>query len=940
MTEPDTRQERSDRRFVSRLARCPISYDPAAAADIAAAFADLPAGLPALLQGAAGCSPFLRGVMLAEPVWLRQALAGEPEAALDDLLQPLAGLETEALADGLRLAKRRVSLLVALADLGGVWGLEAVTGALTRFADLAVDLGLKRLVADEIRRGKLPGAVPEDAATGAGMFVLAMGKMGAEELNYSSDIDLICLFDDSRYPGAEVEARAAFVRVTRRLTALLSDQTASGYVFRTDLRLRPDAAVTPVCLSATAAESYYESVGRTWERAAYIKARPCAGDIAAGAAFLRVLHPFVWRKHLDFAAIQDAYDMRLRIRDHRGLHGPIALPGHNMKLGVGGIREIEFFTQTRQIIAGGRDGDLRVRQTVRALGVLAVKGWVAGSDAEALTSHYCTFREVEHRLQMMNDAQTHDLPSTSAGMDRLARFMGDGDTARFSAALLAGLTATATLTEGFFTPQAAAEAPVLSAASRTIVEGWQAYPALRSARAAEIFRRVQPKVLTQLAKAANPEAALLDFDAFLKGLPAGVQVFSLFDANPQLIDLIVDIAASAPNLARHLSRNAGVFDAVIGGGFFAPWPGTGGVTQALAEAAGAVAGYEGKLDVLRRAVKEWHFRIGVHHLRGLIEGFEASRNYAELAEAAVAAVWPVAVEEFARKHGPPPGNGAVVLAMGSLGAGKLNALSDLDLIVVYDPADSETSQGSRPLAPRPYYARLTQALVTALTAPMAEGKLYDVDMRLRPSGSQGPVATMIGAFRDYHLTEAWTWEHLAMTRARAVAGAPRLAKEVEEFRTGLLHGKGKDAKVLQDVNEMRRRLHAAKPAQGPWDVKPAKGGLMDIELIAETAALLAGDGSRRVEAQLEAGVRVGWIGAAEMQRLGDCYALCWQVHMASRLLGLVDLSSAGVGAARFVLRTTGTSAIAALEAAVAGQCDAADKIVTALLQRENDDGSV
>jgi glutamate-ammonia-ligase adenylyltransferase len=207
-------------------------------------------------------------------------------------------------------------------------------------------------VAEEIRRGKLPGAAPDDATTAGGMFALAMGKMGAGELNYSSDIDLICLFDQDRYGADWQEARAAFIRVTRKMTALLSDTMAGGYVFRTDLRLRPDASVTPVCLAMSAAYSYYEAEGRTWERAAYIKARPCGGDLAAGERFLTSLTPFVWRKHLDFAAIQDAHDMRLRIREHRGLNRRLTVEGHNMKLGQGGIREIEFFTQTRQLIAG------------------------------------------------------------------------------------------------------------------------------------------------------------------------------------------------------------------------------------------------------------------------------------------------------------------------------------------------------------------------------------------------------------------------------------------------------------------------------------------------------------------------------------------------------------------------------------------------------------
>ena len=349
--------------FASRLTRQPLPFDRATAAEVAGEFADLGPELTGLLSATAACSPYLRDLMRREADWLRSALAEPPETAFDSLMTALNPVPLDQLAAALRQAKRRAALLTALADLGGVWGLMQVTGALTALADRAVTLSLQRLVADEIRRGKLPGATPDDAETAGGMFALAMGKMGAGELNYSSDIDLICLFDQERYRDDWQDARSAFIRVTRKMAAMLSDTMAGGYVFRTDLRLRPDASVTPVCMSMAAAYAYYEAEGRTWERAAYIKARPCGGDIAAGDRFLKSLTPFVWRKHLDFAAIQDAHDMRLRIREHRGLNGRLVVEGHNMKLGQGGIREIEFFTQTRQLIAGGRDPSLRDRTT-------------------------------------------------------------------------------------------------------------------------------------------------------------------------------------------------------------------------------------------------------------------------------------------------------------------------------------------------------------------------------------------------------------------------------------------------------------------------------------------------------------------------------------------------------------------------------------------------
>ncbi len=778
------------------------------------------------------------------------------------------------------------------------------------------------------------------------MVALAMGKMGAGELNYSSDIDLICLFDETRYPGEEQEARASFIKVTRRMTAILSD-TTDGYVFRSDLRLRPDASVTPVCLSMAAAEAYYEAEGRTWERGAYIKARPCGGDLAAGGRFLKTLTPFVWRKHLDFVAIQDAHDMRLRIRDHRGLHGPITVEGHNMKLGAGGIREIEFFTQTRQLIAGGRDPSLRDRTTVGGLSALAEKGWVPPEVAKDLTALYRAHREVEHRLQMVNDAQTHSLPSTPEGVARIAAFCGQTEP-DFRRDLLDRLNRTDELTEGFFSPSEVEEGPQLSDAAREITKRWENYSALRSDRAQTIFRRLRPRFLKGLARAANPDEALTALDGFLAKLPAGVQLFALFEANPTLIDLIIDIAGSAPALAQYLARNASVLDGVIGGSFWGDWPGTAALRTELAARLAPAPDYEGRLDMARRWMKEWHFRIGVHHLRGLIDGFEAGKQYADLAEAVVGVIWAEVTADFTARHGAMPGRGAVVIGMGSMGAARLNAGSDLDLIVIYDDQGVEGSDGPRPLATRPYYSRLTQALVTALTAQMPEGRLYEVDMRLRPSGRAGPVATSLQSFTAYQETEAWTWEHLALTRARVLAGEPTLAGEVEDFRRALLAAKGQGAKVRSDVAEMRARLAAAKPAQGAWDAKNGAGRIMDIELAAQTCALIAGSPARSVERQIAAGQKVTDHGRivpdSDAQTLASAYRLMWRLHAAARLLSerALDWESLGEGGRAFLLRETGAADEQGLARDLARAVTGAEAAVTRLVGKadgETGDGT-
>jgi glutamate-ammonia-ligase adenylyltransferase len=918
--------------FAGQITRLPRPFDPDRGREAVALCPDLPVELAELVTGAAGCSPYLAQLIAKEAVWLSSAL-DTVDASMAAELDRAADWRSSDLDGTLRQSKRRIALLIALADLGGVWSLFQVTEALTGFADTACQSALRAAIAVQIKRGKLPGMTEDDIEDAAGMCVLAMGKMGAGELNYSSDIDLICLFDETRFdPGDYHDARAGFVRATRMMSACLSEMTAQGYVFRTDLRLRPDPAVTPVCISMETAERYYESLGRTWERAAFIKARVAAGDAVAGARFLKELTPFVWRRHLDFAAIQDAHDMRLAIREHKGTGRSVSLPGHNMKLGRGGIREIEFFTQTRQLIAGGRDPDLRCRGTVPGLTVLAQKGWVPADVAATLTDHYIAHRTVEHRLQMVQDAQTHNLPKTPEGFARLAAMM-DRDVAELEADLAARLTAVHDLTEGFFAPSApAAEAPAqqLDPAMRA---RWLSYPALRSERSRVLFKRLQPDLLDRLSKSSRPEEALHAFDGFLSGLPAGVQLFSLLEANPQLLDLLVDITGTSTALAQYLSQNAGVFDAVIGGDFFADWPGQTAIADLLQARLAAETDYETQLDVTRRWVKEWHFRVGVHLLRGLVTPDIAAGQYADIAQAVLAVLWPRVTATFATRHGPPPGRGAVVLGMGSLGAGALNAGSDLDLIVIYDPQDIDYSEGQKPLASRLYYARLTQALITALTAPMAQGKLYEVDMRLRPSGNQGPVATSWGAFQSYQKDEAWVWEHLALTRARVVAGPQALAEDVEAFRLNLLSQPRPPADVAAEVADMRARIRAAKTPANLWEVKIGPGRLQDIELIAQAGALVAGVPVGDTVGGLSEAQSAGFLSPDEARSLSDTAQFFVKVHMAAKLLSDKPLDTATLGPAgrAFLLRTLKEETVDALEGKLAEDYEKTDRLISRLL---------
>ncbi len=933
--------------FQTRMMRMPRPFDPAQGAETLRRLPGFAPELSELISATAACSPFLK-TLLEQSGERLPAFFEAPEAAFDavlaDLPEPQApqAPQMPQIPVTLRRAKAQVALMTALADLAGVWSLEAVTERLSRFADRATSIALQAGLARDIRRGKIPGMTEADLADGAGMVVIAMGKLGAGELNYSSDIDLICLFDETRFDPADLgEARAGFVRATRAMCATLSDRTSEGYVFRTDLRLRPDPSVMPVCISMAAAEAYYESVGRTWERAAFIKARPAAGDLAAGGGFLDHLRPFVWRRHLDFAAIEDAHNIRLRIRSEKNTGGRLQIDGRDIKLGQGGIREIEFFTQTRQLISGGRDPDLRSPRTLEALGQLAAKGWVPSEAAEALSAHYRMLREIEHRLQMVHDARTQTLPNSPAGWDRLSAMMG-----RTPEALRQDLTECLSevhaRTEGFFAPEAAAPDPAPEVTlDDAVIARWPSYPALRSPRAASIFDRLRPDILARLSQVSHPDEALRAFDGFLKGLPAGVQVFSLFEMHPALIDLLIDIAGTAPDLAAYLSRNAGVFDAVIAGEFFAPWPGLEALVRDLTNRLDREADYETKLDAARRWHKEWHFRIGVHHLRQIIGAGDAAVQYADLAEAVLRGLWPEVCAQFARRHGPPPGRGAVVLGMGSLGAGQLTAGSDLDLIVIYDAPGDAVSAGRRPLPARAYYAKATQALITALSAPMSEGRLYEVDMRLRPSGNQGPVATSWAAFQIYQSEEAWIWEHMALTRARVVAGAADLGQAVDAFRLRLLSTPRDPAEVMTEIAAMRQRLAEAKTSRGVLDAKTGPGRMQDIELLAQGGCLVAGAPSAAVSDGLASACAEGLIPPGGQQVLNAAYALYRIVTQVTRLLSrqtltLQDLGqnlgqNLGQGGARLLLAEAQATDLAELEATLVDKAaQAADVIDTAM----------
>ncbi len=910
----------------NQITTAPIPFEKELGTETAVLCGQVNDAIYNLITGVAGCSPYLRGLMHKESEWLANIWDQTPETVFRAVLDEI---DPDTLSTSLRCAKRRVALFTAICDLGGVWALEDVTKSLTDFADFAVHITLKHLVQAEIKRGKLPKEANGDADECAGIFVLAMGKMGAYELNYSSDIDLICFFDDSRYQLEDLsELRPHLIRIIQRMCKILSDVTKDGYVFRTDLRLRPNPSVTPVCISDTAAMRYYETEGRTWERAAFIKARSCAGDITSGTRFLKNLTPFVWRRHLDFAAIEEAHDMRLRIRAHKGLAGDIDLMGHNMKLGRGGIREIEFFAQTRQMIAGGRDESLRERGTLASLQNLAQKGWIKHDVADHLSAAYRMHRTHEHRIQMVGDLQTHNLPNTDIEMNRFARFCRYENTDVLKHEIKQRLQSVHDIIEAFFAPDP--NVTDITTDYEKTFRSWETLPAFRSRRAMDIFQRLKPKISKGIAASQNPEEALSHFETFLRGLPSGVQLFSLFDSNPQILDLVLDIVATAPSLSTYLSRNASVLDAVLSGAFFQPLPNKEVLVEELKNTLATSNDYEDKLNITRRWQKEHHFRLGVLQLRNIADAFEASLAYSELAQACLICLLPVVEAEFARKHGVIEGSGLAILAMGKLGSNEMTATSDLDLIVIYDPAGQEGSDGKRPLATGQYYARLTQALVTAMSTPTAEGKLYEVDMRLRPSGRSGPVATSVSGFKNYQKDSAWIWEHLALSRACVVAGAPAVVRQVEDIRASVISSKHEPAKVLSEVTEMRERLAQSKSKNKTiWEVKDVPGGLLDIELLAQAYALIGNILENDPKGQLELAAKQGLLEIDDVEQLIVTHNLLSQIQHISRLLvsGTFDINTLGQAGLTHILTVTGYDDKMTLETAMMSKTKGAEAII-------------
>jgi glutamate-ammonia-ligase adenylyltransferase len=937
----------------------PDSGSPDFLSDLTSVNDDLPglladhSPLEEFLKAVLAGSPYLRGLMLRDAGFAVRCLREPADGLIDEIVNTARnawreGTSSGALMTAIRLGKRRAALLAGLCDLAGLRDGDKVTRWITAIADATLNASVDFLLAEAHAQAKLVHNDPAAPSEGSGFFVLAMGKYGAYELNYSSDIDLMVFYDPQVVRGGDgVDVPVFFVRMTRTLVAMMQDMTGDGYVFRMDLRLRPDPRSTPLAMSVDAAMSYYESMGQNWERAALIKARAVAGDTKCGDGFLKELQPFIFRRYLDFAAIADVQSMKRQIHAHKG-HGKIAVAGHNIKLGRGGIREIEFFVQTQQLIAGGRTLELRGRRTIEMLNALVDTNWIESGVCADLTESYWFLRGIEHRLQMESDAQTHSLPSDADALARFVRFAGYETVAEFSSVLTMHLSRVQGHYGGLFEAagELAAEEGSLSFTGAAddpdtlatlvkmgftqpgevaaIIRSWHhgRFAATRSERARERLTEIMPDLLAALAASADPDTAFTSFDRFLRGLPAGVQLFSLLSANRNLLDLLTMVLGTAPRMAETLSRRPRTLDAMLDPGFFGQLPTHEEMHAYLTERFAGVVSFEHALDYARVIANEQMFRIGVGIVTATANRAQAGQAYSALADALIELLLGYVTTEIEAAHGKIPGSSYAVVALGKLGGAEMMASSDLDLMIIYDiPADATGSDGPRPLSASQYFARMTQRLIAALSSPTAEGLLYEVDMRLRPSGNKGPIAVSLTGMVSYHQESAWTWERMALCRARVIAGDAGLASRVSDTVRAILTLPRDIDATRTEVLDMRKRMISELFKGDKWDLKQVPGGLVEIEFISQFLQLAHASAGSEILAQ-NTGLALERIGAAgiltiaQLAQLQSAYGLYQSLTQVLRLCvsGPFLMENASVALRRLLTNAADVPDIPTLEA--------------------------
>ena len=861
-------------------------------------------------------SRHLQGLARAHPQIITPILTGGAaqvvQRAIAEIDASAAEIHDEALMmAAIRKLRGQSALAVALSDMAGAVSVETQMTWLSEAAVSALGVTATFLFRQATRRGQIADerVITAPGMKGCGWTVLALGKLGAGELNYSSDIDLILLHDPIENPLLKPDQSQAFyVGMARDLVRLLSATTADGIGWRVDLRLRPDPGATAVSIQREAAIGYYESIARTWERAAFIRARPVAGDIGMGQRFLADIQPFIWRRNLDYTVMDD---MKVMLRR------PVAAPGwegFNLKTGPNGIRSIEFLTHVLQLVGGGRATSLRGGSTLPALGALAAENWISAEQKDRLSALYLALRRAEHRLQMIADAQTHALPRSMEAIAGAARFMGHKDETAFLAALSdilaeVGANSRHRLFADEDSGHIAAGAPPLEDAERlsgwlatrgfsrpddiaAILSGWMAgrIAATRGERARALLGSIIPLMLTHLAEAADPDAAFAHFADFVEGLPASVQIFSLLDHNSDLTRLLGDILVLSPRLGATLRRHSMLFDLVLFSDFFAPLADADSFESDLRDTIRDEP-VETALEIITRMTRERRFRAEVQRLSGVSDHAALGRALADGAEAVIRVIADLARADMERRHGAIEG-GFVTIAMGRLGLRDLTATSDLDLVFAWDaPADAQSegrANGGGVLGATAYFTRLAQTLASWLGGATGEGDLFSIDTRLRPDGEKGAFAPRLGRVEEYYREEAWLWEKLALAKARVVTPASPLAERTGRIIHEVLSGPVPAGDMATALQEMRRRMRASYGDAPDWQLRKRPGGIGEIDLLVQGLRLVHADlfngSAEAAPAIIDKLATAGRLPAQDAEQLAAASQLFTDLHHALRLV--------------------------------------------------------
>jgi glutamate-ammonia-ligase adenylyltransferase len=867
-----------------------------------------------------GGSPALAGTLATEragwPTLLDQVLDGASRDAAGHrralaaagVAGPLPRAELQA---ALRRHRRRELVRIGGRDLLGLASVDATVREISALAEGVIEAAVNAV------RARLEA---EWGAGRGGFTVLGMGKLGGDELNYSSDVDLVYVYERD---GEQADGRTLaqfFSRLAEEVTRALREPTADGLVFRVDLRLRPGGGEGPVALSVPAALSYYETWGETWERAAWLKARPVGGDRELGERLLAELVPFVYRRYLDFGTIEDLKRMKRQV--DASLRAPGAA-SRDVKLGRGGIREVEFFVQAQQLVHGGKDARLRLRSTLAGLEALAAAGYVERPVADRLAAAYRFLRDVEHKLQIVQERQTQLVPRDPEELLGLARrlgFHGADAVASFEAARTRHTNAVRDAFDALF--HAAEEerrreaAPELALLVEELDQEEQAlgrlgrlgfrdvaavYADLRllrdgpphapaSARRRQALAALAPALIAEITRSAAPERALRHLATFITTIGARTSYLHLLLENPGVMRLLVRLFATSEFLSAFFLRHPELLDSLVRADLVRVTRTREDLATELASRLAAAPDLEAELDTLRRFRHEEFLRIGVHDIEGTLAPGEVGPELTRLAETCLEAALRIARREVLTRTGLPAApatEGLVVVAMGKLGSAELTYASDLDLIFVYDAGDPERWAGRA--VPHEVFTRIAQRAISALQTPTREGLAYRIDTRLRPSGNQGPLVSSLEAFAAYHRTSAQVWERQALIRARVVAGPPALGARLEAVVTQFVYGRGLEAAEVAEIARMRTRIERERGGpEGQVNVKTGRGGLVDVEFLVQMLQLRYGQThpgirKRGTTAAIAALAAEGLLAADDARALADGYAFLHAVESRLRL---------------------------------------------------------